>query len=132
MARRDLRDQVAAQVRAAVAAGATVLCGGDPRDDLGGFFNPPTVLGDVTPAVSVYREEVFGPVAAIITVADAIRPSRWPTTPRSGWAPACGAPVSKPPSRSGGASPPAPASSTPWWDRHGEPVARATWSAMRE
>ena len=71
MARRDLRDQVAAQVRAAVAAGATVLCGGDPRDDLGGFFYPPTVLGDVTPAVSVYREEVFGPVAAIITVADA-------------------------------------------------------------
>ena len=41
MARRDLRDQVAAQVRAAVAAGATVLCGGDPRDDLGGFFTRP-------------------------------------------------------------------------------------------
>ena len=48
-----------------------MLCGGEPRDDLGGFFYPPTVLGDVTPAVSVYREEVFGPVAAIITVADA-------------------------------------------------------------
>jgi succinate-semialdehyde dehydrogenase / glutarate-semialdehyde dehydrogenase len=71
MARRDLRDGVAAQVRAAVAAGATVLCGGEPREDLGGFFYPPTVLGDVTPAMSVYREEVFGPVAAIITAADA-------------------------------------------------------------
>ena len=46
-------------------------CAGVARDDLGGFFYPPTVLGDVTPAVSVYREEVFGPVAAIITVADA-------------------------------------------------------------
>jgi len=71
MARRDLRDGVAAQVRAAVAAGATVLCGGAPREDLGGFFYPPTVLGDVTAAMSVYREEVFGPVAAIITAADA-------------------------------------------------------------
>ena len=41
------------------------------REDLGGFFYPPTVLGDVTAAMSVYREEVFGPVAAIITAADA-------------------------------------------------------------
>ena len=58
-------------MHAAVAAGATVLCGGQSRDDLGGFFYPPTVLGDVTPAMSVYAEEVFGPVATIITVADA-------------------------------------------------------------
>ena len=72
MARRDLRDGVAAQVRAAVESGATVLCGGEQScDDLGGFFYPPTVLGGVTPAMSVYREEVFGPVATIITVADA-------------------------------------------------------------
>ena len=71
MARADLRDQVAAQVHAAVTAGATVHCGGQSRDDLGGFFYPPTVLGDVTPAMAVYAEEVFGPVAAIITVADA-------------------------------------------------------------
>ena len=44
------------------------------RNQSGNVVNavrPPTVLGDVTPAVSVYREEVFGPVAAIITVADA-------------------------------------------------------------
>ena len=71
MARRDLRDGVAAQVDAAVKAGATVLCGGLPRDDLGGIYYQPTVLGDVTPAMSVYAEEVFGPVATIITVADA-------------------------------------------------------------
>jgi succinate-semialdehyde dehydrogenase / glutarate-semialdehyde dehydrogenase len=71
MARRDLRDQVAAQVDAAVAAGATVHCGGQPRDDQGGFFYPPTVLGEVMPGMSVYAEEVFGPVAAIITVTDA-------------------------------------------------------------
>ena len=49
----------------------TVLCGGAPREDLDGFYYPPTVLGDITPATSVYTQEVFGPVAAIIAVADA-------------------------------------------------------------
>ncbi len=71
MARRDLRDGVAAQVRAAVDAGATLLHGAQPDDAAGGFFYPPTVLGDVTAGMSVYEQEVFGPVATIITVADA-------------------------------------------------------------
>jgi succinate-semialdehyde dehydrogenase/glutarate-semialdehyde dehydrogenase len=70
MARRDLRDGVAAQVRAAVEAGAALLCGGHSRDDLGGFYYQPTVLAGVTAGMSVYAEEVFGPVATIITVAD--------------------------------------------------------------
>ncbi len=70
MARADLRDQVTAQVHAALAAGATLHCGGQPRDDQGGFYYPPTVLGDLTPAMALYRQEVFGPVAMIITVAD--------------------------------------------------------------
>lgn len=70
MARRDLRDGVAAQVNAAVAAGATLLCGGQIPDE-NGFFYEPTVLGAVTPGMSVYAQEVFGPVASIITVADA-------------------------------------------------------------
>lgn len=71
MARRDLRDEVAAQVQAAVTAGATLLCGGSTRDDLDGFFFAPTVLADVAPGMNVYSQEVFGPVATIITVADA-------------------------------------------------------------
>lgn len=70
MARRDLRDGVTAQVNAAVDAGATLLCGGTPVDG-DGFFYPPTVLTDVKPGMSVYSQEVFGPVATIITVADA-------------------------------------------------------------
>lgn len=70
MARRDLRDGVAAQVSAAVDAGAALLCGGTPVDGPG-FFYPPTVLADVTAGMSVYSQEVFGPVATIITVADA-------------------------------------------------------------
>jgi succinate-semialdehyde dehydrogenase/glutarate-semialdehyde dehydrogenase len=70
MARRDLRDGVARQVDAAVAAGARLLCGGQALDN-SGFFYAPTVLADVTPGMSVYAQEVFGPVASIITVADA-------------------------------------------------------------
>ncbi|WP_029113122.1 NAD-dependent succinate-semialdehyde dehydrogenase [Mycobacterium sp. URHB0044] len=70
MARRDLRDGVAAQVSAAVEAGATLLCGGHSRDDLGGFYYQPTVLAAVSAGMSVYAEEVFGPVATIIGVAD--------------------------------------------------------------
>jgi len=41
------------------------------REDLGGVFYQPTVLADVKPGMNVYDQEVFGPVATIITVADA-------------------------------------------------------------
>lgn len=71
MARGDLRDGVAAQVRAAVDGGATLLCGGAAVEDSDGYFYRPTVLADVAPGMNVWDEEVFGPVATIITVADA-------------------------------------------------------------
>lgn len=70
MARADLRDGVAAQVEAAIEAGAKLLCGGTTIGG-NGFFYPPTVLAGVKPGMSVYSQEVFGPVATIITVADA-------------------------------------------------------------
>lgn len=68
MARADLLDGVDAQVRAAVDAGARLLHGGHRLEGTDGFFYAPTVLADVRPGMSVYAEEVFGPVAAIITV----------------------------------------------------------------
>lgn len=46
-----------------VAAGATALVGGQ-RD---GMFFPPTVLRDVTPEMAAFKEEIFGPVAAVTT-----------------------------------------------------------------
>lgn len=70
MARHDLRDDVAKQVGAAVDGGADLLLGGAVRHDLAGFFYAPTVLAGVKPGMSVYDEEVFGPVATIITVTD--------------------------------------------------------------
>src|SRR4051794_33727269 len=69
MARTDLLEGLAAQVRASVAAGATVLTGGEPLDGPGAFFAP-TVLAGVSLDMPVMAEETFGPVAAVISVAD--------------------------------------------------------------
>jgi succinate-semialdehyde dehydrogenase/glutarate-semialdehyde dehydrogenase len=74
-ARLDLRDDLHRQVRDSVAKGATLLLGGEVPPGRGAFY-PPTVLADVTPGMAAYDEELFGPVAAIITAhdeADAVR-----------------------------------------------------------
>ncbi|MCL6092747.1 MAG: aldehyde dehydrogenase family protein [Actinomycetota bacterium] len=53
--------------------GARLLAGGerltDPPLDRG-FFVAPTVFGDVTPQMRIAQEEIFGPVLAVIAVAD--------------------------------------------------------------
>jgi succinate-semialdehyde dehydrogenase/glutarate-semialdehyde dehydrogenase len=63
------RTDVEALVDDAVAKGAEVLCGGR-RGDGAGWFYAPTVVAGVTPAMRMYREEVFGPVASLMRVAD--------------------------------------------------------------
>jgi len=60
---------VGEQVDDAVANGAEVRCGGH-RLDRPGWFYPPTVVTGVTPAMRMYREEVFGPVAQLHSVPD--------------------------------------------------------------
>ena len=75
LARRDLRDQLHAQVTESVRRGAKLLLGGEIPGGPGAFY-PPTVLSDVGPGMPAYEEETFGPVAAIIAArdeADAIR-----------------------------------------------------------
>ncbi|MDG4766608.1 aldehyde dehydrogenase family protein [Solwaraspora sp. WMMD406] len=61
------REQVHAQVAAAVADGATARCGGQIPDGPGAYY-PPTVLADCTDSMSVMREETFGPVAPVMVV----------------------------------------------------------------
>ena len=56
-------------VTAAVADGAAALTGGT-RPDGQGWYYPPTVLSDVPPASAILREEIFGPVAPIVTFTD--------------------------------------------------------------
>lgn len=63
------RDDVHALVEASVAAGARVALGGVPHA-LGGNFYAPTVLTDVTPAMPVFRNEIFGPVAPVLPFDD--------------------------------------------------------------
>jgi acyl-CoA reductase-like NAD-dependent aldehyde dehydrogenase len=54
----------------AVAAGATLHCGGpvEPPPGLDGAFYAPAVLTGVTHDMRIMREEIFGPVLPIITV----------------------------------------------------------------
>jgi succinate-semialdehyde dehydrogenase/glutarate-semialdehyde dehydrogenase len=60
---------IADKVERSVAAGAKAVLGGTPVDGAG-FFYPPTVLTNVPRESAVAVEEVFGPVAPIIPVAD--------------------------------------------------------------
>lgn len=69
MARANLRDVLHDQVEQTIAAGAKLMMGGKPLDRPGCFY-PPTVLDHVTPDMAAFREETFGPVAAIIRAKD--------------------------------------------------------------
>jgi len=70
MARQDLRDDLHNQVLESVAAGASILCGGE-KPEGPGFYYPATVLDNVTPGQPAYDDELFGPVAALIRASDA-------------------------------------------------------------
>ncbi|MEO3938654.1 NAD-dependent succinate-semialdehyde dehydrogenase [Dermatophilaceae bacterium Soc4.6] len=63
-------DGLVKQVETAVAQGATVIAGGERIEGPGAFVQP-TVLGDVTPSMDAYSEELFGPVAVVYRVKDA-------------------------------------------------------------
>ena len=56
-------------VQQTIAAGATLVLGGAPSD-LGPCFYQPTILTNVTTDMPVFRNEIFGPVAPIITFKD--------------------------------------------------------------
>ena len=63
------RDKVASYIEAGAKEGATVVVDGrDLKVDGDGFFLGPTLLDNVTPKMSVYTDEIFGPVLSIIRV----------------------------------------------------------------
>ncbi|OMC31927.1 aldehyde dehydrogenase [Mycobacterium sp. GA-1841] len=62
------RDKVDGMVQRAVAAGATLVTGGEKVDP--GFFYAPTLLADVDPDSEIAQEEVFGPVLVVIAYED--------------------------------------------------------------
>ena len=76
---------VEAYVADAVAGGRTRFCAAAGGSTGPGWFYPPTVVTDITPAMRMYHEEVFGPVAQLFRVARRRRGrSRWPTRRCSG------------------------------------------------
>lgn len=62
--------KVDAMVGEAVAAGATIRHGGKALTALGSNFYAPTVLTNVTPDMRIYRDEIFGPVAPVLSFTD--------------------------------------------------------------
>ncbi len=63
------RDKVESLIRSGIDEGATLLLGGkrptEPPLDRG-YYVLPTVFSNVTPEMTIYREEIFGPVACIV------------------------------------------------------------------
>ncbi|HET8653662.1 MAG TPA: aldehyde dehydrogenase family protein [Gaiellaceae bacterium] len=62
------RERVAAQVDAAVAAGAEVVAGGSNGAHRTGYFYAPTVVTGAPAETDLLREETFGPVAPLVPV----------------------------------------------------------------
>ena len=47
--------------------GATAILGGEPLDNGGGYYVPPTIFDGVSPDMTIAREEIFGPVLSVLT-----------------------------------------------------------------
>jgi malonate-semialdehyde dehydrogenase (acetylating)/methylmalonate-semialdehyde dehydrogenase len=68
---RQHRDKVASYVEAGVEAGADLVVDGrqqqfDGAED--GFWLGPTLFDKVTPSMSIYTDEIFGPVLSVVRV----------------------------------------------------------------
>ncbi len=70
MARFDLRQELHEQVQATLNQGAKLLLGGNMSTDHGNYYEP-TILSDVTPGMTSFKQELFGPVASLIVAENA-------------------------------------------------------------
>lgn len=70
LATASIRDQLDEQVQTSLKGGAECLVGGKPWTQLPGYFYEPTILKNIPPDCSTYREEFFGPVALLFVVRD--------------------------------------------------------------
>ncbi|TIL83174.1 MAG: aldehyde dehydrogenase family protein [Mesorhizobium sp.] len=61
-------EQVLSYIQSGIDEGATLLLGGNRVTENGlgkGFYVAPTIFSDVTPDMTIFREEIFGPVLAV-------------------------------------------------------------------
>jgi acyl-CoA reductase-like NAD-dependent aldehyde dehydrogenase len=63
------QESVAGYIASGLSEGATLVAGGEgmPEGLESGFFVQPTVFADVTSEMTIFREEIFGPVLTITT-----------------------------------------------------------------
>lgn len=66
----DQRDRILSMIEAARDEGGTIAAGGVVDPELGGRFVRPTIITNVDNQCSIVRDEVFGPVLAIMTFHD--------------------------------------------------------------
>ena len=69
---RQHRDKVAGYLDSGVADGAELVVDGrsvEPKGDAGGFWLGPTLFDRVRPGMSVYDDEIFGPVLSVVRAA---------------------------------------------------------------
>ena len=66
---RSQQESVSSYIASGIKEGATLIAGGEGMPDGldRGFYVRPTVFADVTPKMTVFREEIFGPVLSITT-----------------------------------------------------------------
>ncbi|GAA4602064.1 malonate-semialdehyde dehydrogenase (acetylating)/methylmalonate-semialdehyde dehydrogenase [Actinoplanes octamycinicus] len=62
------RDKVAGYIEAGAAQGAKVIADGRDIAEKPGFFLGATLLDNVTPEMTVYTDEIFGPVLSVVRV----------------------------------------------------------------
>jgi succinate-semialdehyde dehydrogenase/glutarate-semialdehyde dehydrogenase len=59
---------VVGHVDDAISKGATLLAGGKARPDVGPYFYEPTALTGISPSMTLYADETFGPVISLYRV----------------------------------------------------------------
>tara|TARA_B100000459_G_scaffold41830_1_gene21246 strand:- start:8 stop:466 length:459 start_codon:yes stop_codon:yes gene_type:complete len=63
------QESVAGYISSGIAEGATLIAGGEgmPEGLDSGYYVKPTVFADVSSEMTIFREEIFGPVLSITT-----------------------------------------------------------------
>ncbi|MER8460133.1 aldehyde dehydrogenase [Mesorhizobium sp. M1300] len=64
-------DSIMGYIKKGRSEGAKVVTGGNAHKSGKGCFIEPTIFDNVTPSMTIAREEIFGPVLSVITVANA-------------------------------------------------------------
>jgi len=62
-------DRVMSYIKQGHTQGAKIMCGGERHGERG-YFIAPTIFANVTPTMSIAKEEIFGPVMCVIPFKD--------------------------------------------------------------